>query len=106
MNLEQQLLPSNIDIEFIKIDYYWHQGKTAFKDAQKSAKKIFTLLKLMNESFSNKYILRIMSNRLSHLNGMSDWKLKNLLGKDFNWIKEKRIIHQELVAVGVLKPKE
>lgn len=82
MYLQQQFLPINVNLEFNNIDYYWHQGKTAFKDAQQSAKKIFKLLKLMDRGFSDKYILRIMSNRLSHLNGMSDWKLKILIGDD------------------------
>ena len=83
MNLKQQVLPSDIDIEFNSIDYYWHQGLTAFKDAQKSAKKIFISLKLMYGTlFPAKYILRMMSDRLSHLNGMSDWKLDLLLGDD------------------------
>jgi hypothetical protein len=36
----------------------------------------------MNRSFSNRYILRIMYNTLSHLNGMSEWKLENMLGDD------------------------
>lgn len=84
MDSKQQLLSSDIDIEFNNIDYYWHQGQTSFKDAQKSAKKIFNSLKLMYGTlFPAKYILRIMYNRLSHLNGMSDWKLKILLGDDY-----------------------
>ena len=81
MNLQQQLL--EINIEFNKFDYCWHQGQTAFKDAQKSAKKIFKLLKLMNGTlFSTKEILKIMANRLSYLNKMSNWKLNILLGED------------------------
>ena len=83
MNSRHQLLPSNIDIEFNKIDYCWHQGQTAFTDAQKSTKKIFKFLKLRNGTIvSIKYILKIMFHRLSHLNGMSYWKLKMLLGYD------------------------
>jgi len=80
MNSRQQLLPSNIELEFNNFDYYWSLGQTTFKDAQQSAKIIFKLLKLMNGTLSTKQIIRIISNRLSHLNGMSDWKLKILLG--------------------------
>jgi hypothetical protein len=83
LNSKQNVLLSDIDIEFNKIDYYWDQGPTVFKDAQKSAKKIFISLKLMYDTlFSAKYILRIMSNRLSHLNGISNWTLDLLLGDD------------------------
>ena len=83
MNLKQQVLPSDIDIEFTNIDYYWHQGQPAFKDAQKSAKKIFISLKLMYGTlFPAKDILKLMSNRLSHLNGISNWTLDLLLGED------------------------
>ena len=85
MNPQQQFLSSEIDIEFNKIDYCWHQGPTAFKHAQMSAKKIVNLLYLMNGSlFSNKDILKTMVNRLSHLNGMSAWKLMNLIGEDIH----------------------
>ena len=83
MSQQRLLLFFQIDKEFKTIDYCWHQGQTAFKDAQKSAKKIFKLLKLMNGTlFSTRDILKIMGNRLSHLNGISDWKLKILLGDD------------------------
>jgi hypothetical protein len=81
LNLQQQLL--EIDKEFNNIEHCWHQGQTAFKEAQKSAKKIFKLLKLMKGSlYSTKEILKIMTKRLLHLNKMSDWKLKILLGEN------------------------
>ena len=83
MNLQRQNLLLEIDEQFDNIDYCWHQGPTAFKEAQKSAKKIFKLLKLMKGSlYSTREILKIMTKRLSHLNKMSDWKLKILLGED------------------------
>jgi hypothetical protein len=80
---QQQLLLSEINKEINNIDYCWHQGPTAFEEAQKSAKKVFELLKLMKGSlYSTKEILKIMIKRLSHLNKMSYWKLKILLGED------------------------
>lgn len=59
-------LPSNIDLE-LKIKHFqhcWDQGQTAFKEAQKSAKKIFTLLNMMKGSlYSTREILKIMTKR-------------------------------------------
>jgi hypothetical protein len=85
MNPQQQPFPSELDIELNKIDLYWHQGQTAFKDAQKSFKKIFTLLKMQyGSSFSTKHIVeKMMMNKLGHLNGISNWKIRNLLRDDF-----------------------
>jgi hypothetical protein len=84
LNSKQQLLPSELDIEFKNMDFFWHQGQIAFKDAQKSAKKIFTLLKWnYGTLYSNKYVLQKMVTRLSYLNWMSYWKLKFLLRDDF-----------------------
>ena len=81
---QQQLLLSEIDKEFDNIDYCWHQGQTAFKDAQKSSKKIFTLLKMQyGSSFPTKHIVEKMMNKLGHLNGISNWKIRNLLRDDF-----------------------
>ena len=75
---------SELDIELNKIDLYWHQGQTAFKDAQKSSKKIFTLLKMQyGSSFPTKHIVEKMMNQLGHLNGISNWKIRNLLRDDF-----------------------
>jgi len=79
-------LSSNIDLEseIKNFDYYWHQGQTAFEDAQKSAKKIFTLLKMQyGSSFPTKHIVEKMTNKLGHLNGISNWKIRNLLRDDF-----------------------
>lgn len=77
---QQQPLPSELDIEFNNIDLCWHQGQTAFKDAQQSAKKIFTLLKIQyGSSFPTKHIVEKMMNQLAHLNGISNWKIRNLL---------------------------
>jgi hypothetical protein len=79
----QQPFPSDLEIELNKIDIFWHQGQTAFKDAQKSAKKIFTLLKMRyGSSFSTKHIVEKMTNQLMHLNGISNWKIRNLLRDD------------------------
>jgi hypothetical protein len=80
MDSQQQHLPSEVELAFHNIDYCWHQGQPAFTDAQKSAKKIFTLLvRKYGSLYSNKYILGKMANKLFYLNGMSYWKLKNLL---------------------------
>jgi hypothetical protein len=75
--------PSELEIELKKIDLCWHQGQTAFKDAQKSSKKIFTLLKMQyGSSFPTKHIVEKMMNQLGHLNGISNWKIRNLLRDD------------------------
>jgi hypothetical protein len=81
----QQPFPSSeLDIELNKIDSCWHQGETAFKDAQKSAKKIFILLKMQyGSSFPTKHIVEKMRNKLGHLNGISDYEIRNLLRDDF-----------------------
>lgn len=72
-----------INLELKNFEDLWYQGPTAFKDAQVSAKKIFSLLKLNYGSlFSTKYIVKKMINRLGHLNRISDYELKNLLGDD------------------------
>jgi len=79
-------LPSNIDLEseIKNFDYCWHQGATSFKEAQKSANKIFTLLKMQyGSSFPTKHIVEKMMNKLGHLNGISNWKIRNLLRDDF-----------------------
>ena len=82
MNLQQLLL--EINQEIINIEYCWHQGQTAFKEAQKSAKKIFTLLKMQyGSSFTTKRIVEKMMTKLGHLNGISKWKIRNLLRDDF-----------------------
>jgi hypothetical protein len=81
----QRPSPSELEIELNTIDLCWHQGQTAFKDAQKSSKKIFTLLKMQyGSSFSTKHIVEKMMNKLGHLNGISDWKIRNLLRDDFD----------------------
>lgn len=83
MNSQRQFLLQEIDNEFNNIDYCWYQGQTAFKEAQKSAKKIFTLLKIQHgSSFSTKNIVEKMMNKLGHLNGISNWKIRNLLRDD------------------------
>jgi hypothetical protein len=80
MSSKQQLLSSEIEIEFNNIDYCWHQGQTGFKDAQKSSKKILTLLKMQyGSSFPTKHIIEKMMNQLGHLNGISNWKIRNLI---------------------------
>ena len=84
MNSQQQHLLLEIDKEFKNFEYCWHQGQTAFKDAQKSAKKIFILLKMQyGSSFPTKHIVEKMRNKLGHLNGISDYKIRNLLRDDF-----------------------
>ena len=81
---QQQSFSSELEIELNKIDLCWHQGQTAFKDAQKSFKKIFTLLKMhYGSSLPTKHIVEKMRNKLGHLNGISDWKIRNLLRDDF-----------------------
>jgi hypothetical protein len=73
----------DIELEIQTFEYCWYQGPSAFKEGQRSLKKIFKLLILMYGSLcTTKYILKIMSNQLSHLNGMSCWKLKVLIGND------------------------
>lgn len=85
MNNLQQLLLLEIDKEFDNIDYCWHQGPTSFKEAQKSAKKIFTLLKMQyGFSLPTKRIVEKMMKKLGHLNGISKWKIRNLLRDDFD----------------------
>lgn len=84
MNLQQQPFSSELDIELNNIDVCWYQGQTAFKDAQKSSKKIFTLLKMQyGYSFPTKHIVEKMMKELGHLDGMSNRKIRNLLGDDF-----------------------
>ena len=84
MNSQRQFLIQEIDKEFNNIDLCWHQGPTSFKEAQKSFKKIFTLLKMQyGSSFSTKRIVEKMMNYLGHLNGISDYKIRNLLRDDF-----------------------
>ena len=75
-------LPSNIDLEseIKNFDYCWHQGPTSFKEAQKSAKKIAELLALSYGcSFSSKHIVKKIMHSLGYLNGISAYKIKNLL---------------------------
>jgi hypothetical protein len=73
----QRPFPSELEIELNKIDLCWHQGQTAFKEGQKSIRKIAEMLKLSyGSSFSTKYIIKKMMKLLGHLNGMSDCKLK------------------------------
>ena len=79
-------LPSNIDLasEIKNFDHCWHQGATAFQEGQKSAKRIFILLKMQyGSSFPTKHIVEKMRNKLGHLNGISDYKIRNLLRDDF-----------------------
>ena len=83
-NPQQRPFPSELEIELNKIDLCWHQGQTAFKDAQKSSKKIFTFLKMQyGSSFPTKHIVEKMMNQLGHLNRISKWKIRNLLRDDF-----------------------
>jgi hypothetical protein len=80
MNPQQTQFPSELEIELNKFDICWHQGQPAFKDAQQSAKKIFTLLKMQyGSSFPTKHIVEKMMCQLGHLNSMSNWKIKILL---------------------------
>ena len=83
-NPQQRPFPSELEIELNKIDLCWHQGQTAFKEGQKSFKKIFTLLKIQyGSSFSTIHIVeKVMMNKLGHLNGISNWKIRNLLRDD------------------------
>jgi len=79
-------LPSNIDLEseIKNFDYCWLQGATSFKEAQKSANKIFTLLKMQyGSSFPTKHTVEKMMIKLGHLNGISNWKIRKLLRDDF-----------------------
>jgi hypothetical protein len=74
-----------LEFEFENFKICWEQGQIAFQEGQKSAKTIFTLLKWKYGTLSsNKYILGKMASRLSHLNGISYWKLKFLLRDDFD----------------------
>lgn len=74
-----------LELEVENFNTCWEQGQIAFQEGQKSAKNIFTLLKRKYGTLSsNKYILGKMASRLSHLNGISYWKLKFLLRDDFD----------------------
>ena len=85
MSSKQEFLSSEIDTEIKNFEFCWHQGQTAFQDGQRSAKKIFTLLKVNYGSlFSNNDIVKKMMNRLGHLNGISIWKLTNFIRDDRN----------------------
>ncbi|HZB17454.1 MAG TPA: hypothetical protein VE445_09840 [Nitrososphaeraceae archaeon] len=84
MNNLQQLLLLEIDKEIKNFEFFWEQGQTAFKDGRNSAKKIFTLLKMQyGSAFPTKHIVEKMMNKLRHLNGISDYKIRNLLRDDF-----------------------
>ena len=79
-------LPSYIGLasEIKNFDHCWHQGATAFPEGRISAKKIFTLLKMQyGSSFPMKHIVEKMMDKLGHLNGISDYKIRKLLRDDF-----------------------
>jgi hypothetical protein len=74
-----------LELEIENFNTCWEQGQIAFQEGQKSAKNIFTLLKWKYGTLSsNKYILGKMMNKLGHLNGISNWKIRNLLRDDFD----------------------
>ena len=84
MNNLQQLLLLEIDKEIKNFEFFWEQGQTAFKDGRNSAKKIEKLLKLScGSSLSTKSIVIRMMRHLGHINGISDYKIRNLLRDDF-----------------------
>ena len=73
-----------LELEVENFNTCW-EGQIAFQEGQKSAKNIFTLLKWKYGTLSsNKYILGKMMNKLGHLNGISNWKIRNLLRDDFD----------------------
>ena len=74
-----------LEVEVENFNICWEQGQIAFQEGQKSAKNIFTFLKWKYGTLSsNKYILGKMTSKLSHLNGISYWKLKFLLRDVFD----------------------
>lgn len=73
----------DINLEFQNFEYCWCQGSSALKEGQQSVLKIAELLKLnCGSSLSGKDVLKIMMKKLGHLNGISTWKLKNLIRDD------------------------